>query len=51
MQRIAQIRIAKEQLEKGAAMLETASGHNHVEEEVRRLRLKNEAFKSDGRND
>ena len=45
------IGIAKEQSEKGAAMLETASGHTRIEEEVRRLRMENEAFKSDGRND
>ena len=45
------IGIAKEQSEKGAAMLETASGHTRIEEEVRRLRMENEAFKSDVRND
>ena len=45
------IGIAKEQSEKGAAMLETASGHTRIEEEVWRLRMENEAFKSDGRND
>ena len=37
------IGIAKEQSEKGAAMLEQASGQNRVEEEVRRLRVENEA--------
>ena len=43
------IGIAKEQSEKGAAMLEQASGQNRVEEEVRRLRLENEVLKSNGR--
>ena len=44
------IGIAKEQSEKGAALLEQASGQSsHVDEEVRRLRLENESFKSKGK--
>ena len=46
------IGIAKEQSEKGAALLEQASGQsssaNPVDEEVRRLRIENESLKSKG---
>ena len=40
------IGIAKKQSEKGAAMLEQASGQTMVGEEVRRLRVENEELKS-----
>ena len=42
------IGIAKEQSEKGAALLEHASGQSSVDEEVRRLRIENESLKMKG---
>jgi len=44
------IGIAKEQSEKGAALLEQASGQSsHIDEEVRRLRFENDSLKAKGK--